>query len=393
MQKKIFITYFLIFVTLLTILSFSRHTSEKMRGRSVAFLSPLWERLLSIKFFFTHPSQPSPFSSFSPEEERQQLQVENQLLTTELAYLHQLLEEQTHLSSHFAHISLASPEEAHLLTLERYKTLKNTINHLKYRLKAIPALVIFRSFDTWNSALWINVGETTNQDDQLPIVAINSPVILGRALIGVIDYVGDNQSRVRLITDNRLTPSVRASRGGEQDFFISECIESLLQQLNRKKSLPLAPDHQLQLIQFLKQLQQNLKPFKKSWYLAKGELRGTPSFTRRGQKVSLKGTGFNYDFSDEEGEGRDLRTGKLLQQPEEAAVPLLKVDDILITTGMDGVFPPGLQVATISKIELLKEGDYYYDLEAKPIAGSLEELALVFVLPPLQEKFSDKLID
>ena len=59
------------------------------------------------------------------------------------------------------------------------------------------------------------------------------------------------------------------------------------------------------------------------------------------------------------------------------------MNDVLVKTGMDGVFPPGFQVATVTRIELLKEGDYFYELEARPIAGPLEELSLVFVLPPM----------
>ena len=60
---------------------------------------------------------------------------------------------------------------------------------------------------------------------------------------------------------------------------------------------------------------------------------------------------------------------------------------------MDGIFPPGFQVATVSSIGLLKEGDYFYDLEARPIVGALEELALVFVLPPVNKADNGKWIN
>jgi rod shape-determining protein MreC len=52
---------------------------------------------------------------------------------------------------------------------------------------------------------------------------------------------------------------------------------------------------------------------------------------------------------------------------------------------LDGVFPPGLDVATITKIHPLKEGDYYYELEAKPTAGNMYNLSYVFVIPPVSE--------
>ncbi len=234
-------------------MSISRPTSEKMRGNSIALLTPLWERLLSIKHLIIHPAQPSPFSSYSLEEEMQRLQIENQLLATELTFLQRLFDEQIRLSSQFATITSSSPVP--LLSSERKKALQRILAQLNWRLKAIPARVIFRSFDTWNSSLWINVGNHINQTDQGTIIAINSPVVLGQAIVGVVDYVGEHQSRVRLISDSRLIPSVRASRGGEQDLLISEYIEGLLQQLQRKKSPRLSSDHLKSLSELLEQLQ------------------------------------------------------------------------------------------------------------------------------------------
>jgi cell shape-determining protein MreC len=367
-------------------MSLSRHTSDKMRGDSVSLLAPVWESILSFKYFLFHPTQPSPFTSLSVKEDLQRLQLENQLLETEFAYLQKQLNEQLLFSSQFAQIASSSPEEAHALSTDYQKSLQRTLQTMKWRLKALPARVIFRSFDTWNSSLWINVGKSANEAYHTPLVALNSPIVIGRMIVGVIDYVGEHQSRVRLITDHRLTPSVRASRGGEQDFLISEQIAGLLQQMDRKKQLPLSPDDQAHLFELLKELKQGLRPLKKTWYLAKGELLGSSSPSRVGQNVSLKGTGFNYDFADEEGDSRDLRNGKSLQHPQEQPITILKINDILVTTGMDGIFPPGFQVAIVTHVKLLKEGDYFYEIEAQPLAGPLEELTLVFVLPPLHEE-------
>jgi hypothetical protein len=122
----------------------------------------------------------------------------------------------------------------------------------------------------------------------------------------------------------------------------------------------------------------------KSLYLAKGELNGALTQSYRSSSQILRGTGFNYDFADEEGPARDLRTGKPIGQSDKSAnPPLIKVNDLLLTTGMDGVFPPHLQVAVVSKIIPLKEGDYTYEIEAKPTAGDLNQLSLVFVIPPI----------
>lgn len=367
-------------------MSLSRRTSDKMRGESVALLAPLWEKILSFKHFIAHPTQSSLLTSFSVQEDHQHLQLQNQLLETQIAHLQKQLHEQLLLSSQIAQMASLSSEKAVALTEEYQQSLQKILPTIHARLTAIPARVIFRSFDTWNSCLWINVGETANQTHHSTIIARNSPVVVGRAIVGIIDYVGKHQSRVRLISDSRLIPSVRAARGGEQDFLIAEQIERLLQQMESKKQLPLSPDDHKHLSTLLTQLKKNLQPFKRTWYLAKGELLGSSSPSRIGQNISLKGTGFNYDFADEEGDSRDLRNGKSLQHPQEPAIPILKVNDILVTTGMDGIFPPGFQVATVTRVELLKEGDYFYNLEAQPIAGPLEEISLVFVLPPVNQE-------
>lgn len=362
-------------------MSLSRHNSEKMRGNSIALLAPLWEKILSFKHFLKHPSQPSPFSTLSVKEELQRLQLEKQLLETEVGYLQKQLDEQLIFNSQLAQIT----KDSHLST-DAKNSFQRTLKTTQWRLKAAPARVIFRSFDTWNSSLWINVGEATNQMHPTRIVALNSPVVVGHTIVGILDYVGQHQSRVRLITNSRLNPSVRASRGGEQDFLMNEQIENLLQQMQHKKQLSLSPDDQAQLFELLTKLKQNLQPFKKSWYLAKGELLGSSYPSRAGQNVLLKGTGFNYDVADQEGDKRDLRNGKFSTSTQEHSLSILNVNDILVTTGMDGIFPPGFQVAVVTQVGLLKEGDYFYHLEAQTLANSLEELSLVFVLPPFKEE-------
>lgn len=293
--------YLTLLAILVLLMSLSLAASEKMRGSAIAFLSPLWESIVNTK--------DSAKTLFNPaqelEKELQQLRLENRLLNREISLL------------------------------------RHSNEGAKSFQVALPGRVIFRSPSSWYSSLWINVGDADNDDAKDKIVAKNSPVMLGESLVGVIDYVGLHQSRVRLITDSGLSPSVRAIRGADV-------------------------------------------------YMAKGELHGTSQPLWRNKNNLLKGSGFNYDFADAKGEARDLRTGKLLHDPSSKAVPLLKVGDLLVTTGMDGVFPEGLKVAEVTKIFPLKEGDYYYDLEAKPTAGPLEDLSIVFVIPPLGYDPSDQ---
>jgi len=49
---------------------------------------------------------------------------------------------------------------------------------------------------------------------------------------------------------------------------------------------------------------------------------------------------------------------------------------------MDGIFPPGFQTAIVTRVGLLKEADYFM-IRGAPHCWPLEELSLVFVLPPL----------
>jgi rod shape-determining protein MreC len=293
--------YLILLAALGLLMSLSIASSEKIRGSAIALIAPLWESVLDAKEIVKSPFYPSQDS----DNELQLLRLENQLLRFEISNFRQ----------------------------------SNEIS--KSRHIVIPSRVIFRSPSSWYSSLWINVGEADNGSEMKKIIAKNSPVMFGESLIGVIDYVGTHQSRVRLITDSGLSPSVRAVRGG-------------------------------------------------STYMAKGTLHGTSQPLWRNKNNLLKGFGFNYDFADDKGEARDLRTGKVLQDSSSKPVPLIKVGDLLMTTGMDGVFPEGLKVAEVTKIFPLREGDYYYDLEAKPTAGTLDDLSLVFVIPPLGYDPSDQ---
>lgn len=340
--------YLYIVAVIFLLMSLSVTSSEKLRGATIALLSPIWETLLSTKEFFKSPS----LHSKKAEEELQRLRLENQLLLAEINTLQDISNEA--LNINYETISLH---------------------------KIIPARVIFRSPSSWNSSLWINIGEANNTSSLDKVIEKNSPVLFGGSLIGVIDYVGLHQSRVRLITDSGLSPSVRAVRGGEQNKFLANHIDALIRMLGRRNDLH--ANEKKTLIEQLDNLKKNLNLDATSWYLAKGELHGTSQPLWRTRNNLLQGKGFNYDFNDDKGMARDLRTGKLINEPSSKPIPLLKVSDLLMTTGMDGVFPAGLNVAEITKIYPLKEGDFYYDLEAKPSAGNLDDLSVVFVIPPL----------
>lgn len=373
MKRKSPRSYLMILAAGLLLMSIPKATAEKLRGSTVAILSPAWDYLNKAKLSAvslgesinqTEQNGDLSGSQLTSNEEIQRLTIENLLLSQEVETLREILNHKRYLSA-------------------------QKLNDIQS--EVVPARVIFRSPSTWNSSLWINVGQADNVALGRTLIAKNSPIVTGKSVIGVIDYVGERQSRVRLITDSGLTPSVRAARGKPYNNLLSENIHFLIEGLSVRQEFWLSSEEQKQLTQLLNKMQTGLNQQQSSLYLAKGEIHGSSKPLWRTQGRLLKGVGFNYDFPDELGSARDLRTGKLVSESGNIpSTPILKVNDLLITTGMDGVFPSGLHVAQVTSIHMLKEGDYAYELEAKPTAGNLDELSLVFVMPPLGYDSLDK---
>lgn len=277
MRRQSYKSYIFLAVFLFVLLSIPEKSAQPLRSKAIASVAPTWRgfsflkrSIFKLMVIAHHPSN---------EEEIQKLRVENLLLKKQV---------------------------------EGYAEVRDLLD---LDMKALPAKVIFREPDSWSSVLWINVGIRNK-------VAVGSPVMLGPSIIGVVEYVEEKTSKVRLVTDPNLTPSVRAVRGDS--------------------------------------------------FLAKGELRGSVHPLWRMKSHILKGVGFNYDFPDEKGAPRDLRSGDIL-----------KVGDLLVTTGYDGIFPAGLEVGIVTKVEPLREGACSYNLEAHLSAGNLDDLNYLLVLPPL----------
>lgn len=305
-------TLLLIGASLLALLSLPASFSDQLRGKTISFFSSIW----------THLSK-------SPEDlTKEQLLLKNRLLENEIASLKELLQSEYALIADLKEISTFAPKE----NLERHQ--KEILNQFNIQLTHLPARVIYRPINAWSSFFWIDKGEFDNEKLNRTVIAKNSPVVVGTAVVGVIDFVTERQARVRLITDSTLKPSVRVKRN--------------------------------------------------DWLLAKGELNGKSEAILRKNSTLLKGSGFNYDYPDSFGPARDLRTGEPLEKNSSfPTIPLIKVDDLLVTTGMDGVFPANLSVGIVKKIFPLKEGDYFYELEAESLLKDFASLNVVFVLPPI----------
>lgn len=371
MKKKYNYLPIIIFivVTFLIIIT-PKTTKQKLSGFTISMITPFWEKLYSLKnYFFTSTYK---ITAEKNNEALTQLQMENQHLKNELKKLNELFQHELNLITQFASV-FNKDKNLYEDAIIHKKEILNLINS---ELKSTPARVIFRSNSSWSSSLWVNVG--SNQS-----IKKNSPVISGKSIVGVIDYVGKNQSRVRLITDSGLCPSVRVSRGEFQNRLLKENLHFLSGLISIHSDLFDSPQEKQKFINELDKLRSRLLSDQKNWLLAKGELHGKSAPVWRSSGQLLKGIGFNYDFPDEEGPARDLRTGKAINfKGTLSEGPIIQENDLLVTTGYDGIFPSGFPIAIVSKIFLLKEGDYYFEIEAKPTAGNLDEIDFLFILPP-----------
>lgn len=315
--------YFLLLAALILVLIVPLNYINPVSSSLIGLLTPLWKR-----FHGVHTA------SSKEKAEIARLQQENYFLTAQLEVLKQALLLESH-----------------------PKTLPNE------GLQKIGAKVVYRDPAAWGACCWIDVGRKANQPNQKAIVAKNSPVVVGSVLIGVIDFVDETRSRVRLVTSRSVTPSVRAVRGGLQ-------VEDLKKSFTAfyDKAKPFKIPGLEELSRFIMEINPNPPVF-----LAKGELRGSSHPLWRSKKARLQGIGFNYDFPDEEGAARSISSSP----------PLVQEGDILMTTGMDGIFPKGLKVAHVTRVYPLREGACSFDLEAKSMVTDLDDLNFVSVLPPI----------
>lgn len=370
-------SYLLVGMVALLIVSLPLSTAERFRGGVAWMLSPLMNRvnLVAVTGSYQHSDIRQPITA---DEHFHALQLENGQLRAEVQRLTELLSEEQDLAERaWTSNDLPAGEVSEAITRRRHERKR----WLQLQLASLPARVVMRSPTSWNGSLWLNVGQADNKAVGRVVVAKNSPVVVGNCLVGVVDLVNQNQCRVRLITDSSFSPSVRAVRGDPQRQQLLDNIDAAASLLAKDEAVFRSSDERSHVLEVLLDLRERLLASRPSWYLAKGELHGSLVPLWRRQGGVLHGVGFNYDFADDEGPARELSTGRIVGSSE-PAIPLLQVEDLLVTTGLDGVLPAGLRVAQVTMVYPLGEGDYFYELEARPAVGDMDALSLVSVLPP-----------
>jgi rod shape-determining protein MreC len=256
-----------------------------------------------------------------------------------------------------------------LLLKDELDAIRNQLNYDQKDWDAIQAKVIFRENISFGSFIWVDRGEADNKRLGATVIAKKSPVVLGKGVVGVIEEVLEKKSLVRLITDPKLQIAVRVDRG-KKGIYLEERLMELKNLLEKEEEIFKNQEHRELTKDWIQVLLEKVRPLRGA-LLAKGVIQGVANPGWRVAYDTLSGYGFNYDFADSEGGPFDLRTEHLI-----------RVGDLLVTTGLDGVFPRGLHVGVVTKIDPLKEGGYAYGLSASPSVHELQYLDNVQILPP-----------
>ncbi len=381
--------YVFFIICVFCVCNIPKGSSQKARFFCIGSLCPSWEmcHFFKEKALLAFSSPSFSLVTESNWKELEALKRENQVLQMQLENINEWLLHEDRIEEQLHRLQQIQSEDSREdLKLFYTRRQQQIMNILKLQMKAIPAKVVYREPCSWSSFIWVNVGEKQNKSLQEKSIGKNSPVVIGNVVIGFIEEVGMHRSKVRLLTDAKFTPAVRAIRGSEQNYIVARQIESLLQTLQTRQELFVSEQESLDLFLELKKVSSRTGYFSEDFYLAKGELCGSslPLWRSRGQV--LQGVGFNYDFPDEEGPARDLRTGESLSEKHGKGVPLLRVGDLLITSGLDGVFPSGFEVATVTEVHTLQEGSSSYEIKAKALVQDFNEIHTVFILPPLDRE-------
>lgn len=385
MRRTSLHSFLYLFIVFMALVSLPMSVTRALKSRAVASCAPVWSLLRRWQTAGFGFQSAYVSSTFEYQEKLARLEKENCLLREQCTTLQNILASDEHLAREEAWLKeLQGRESVDPQWKEFFKRRACHLTHrLQYHLQSLPAKVVFREPRHWESVLWLDVGEEDNERTGARVVAHNSPVVVGNVLIGVVEHVERKRSEVRLITDTHLVPSVRAVRGEQSHRSLLLLMDHLITILQKRSGMYSSTQEENKVLSSLADFRRSLQRGWGDYYLAKGELYGSSAPLWRAKRPVLYGVGFNYDTADEEGGARDLRSGELVENREKG-LPLLQPGDLLVTSGLDGIFPQGLEVGIVAKVNLLREGDCTYDLEAVPVIENLAEIEYVTILPPLE---------
>lgn len=341
MRRKNYFPYFVLGIVILCTLTLALSTSNRIR-------SSITRKFLVFRSRFDSDSE-----TLLMKAEALQRRCDELTLT---------IEKLKEWISHEQRIELQAEKIANLdITNPLAKARQShLIKTLSMQSQGIYANVIYREPVAWSSFIWINQGFKN------AMIQKNSPVVYGNTLIGVVEQADEEVSKVRLITDVNLRPSVSAVRGKSQSDLLSKQLHFLLTTLRSRVE---TSDQTSALLSAISNIEFFLRSDTPDLFFAIGELQGSGQPLWKSRSSVLQGNGFLIDFPEEESDPFDVKH------------PIL-VGDLLVTTGLDGVFPSGLEVGIVSHVEALAEGESAYKIQAKSLID-LYDIKTVFILPPL----------
>lgn len=383
MKRKGSRSYVFLALVLFGCLNLPKSIVDPFRHQTLCLAIPLWKKLFYLRSSFSFPLSLSQKEQRVLKEKIQKLEAENGHLQRQNDHLRKRLFSEDRIESCLKKFKEVFPNIDGMkdFFLRRQKHAKALLDLER---QSLFSRVVYRDSSAWNRMMWIDVGEEDNEALGYVVAQKNSPVLAGKYLVGVVEVVKKKQSLVRLLTDSSLVVSVRAVRGGLQRKEMLHLLDQLILELTLNRKTLFSVEEEKVLFEKLGHLKEELQREVKTQYLAKGELIGTSSSSYRSLSLILKGVGFNYDFKDVEGVPRELKSGKAYEAlVRDRGQVLIQEGDLLVTTGMEGVFPADLPVAIVSKVFPLKEGAASYSIEAKLCATDINALSEVVVLPSL----------
>ncbi len=311
------------------------------------------------------------------ETSLEKVKLDNYILKSQIAYIQEWIAAHQKFEDFFSELKkLDKTQHLAVITQDaQKKRLKILQDFLNLFGRYAFAKIIFKEPFSSSSYAWINLGEGYNKKIGNNLIQKNSPVVYGDHLLGIVEEVFPNHSKIRLITDPNLVVSVRSSRGDQQLKIVNAKASDLLDSLELIQELSWAKKEGLK--ELLIELTKDLEKDGHDRFYAKGEVFGAEYSPFLAFQNALIGEGFYLQTAQ-----KSLQQSANIDGFKEIAI---KQGDLLVTTGLDGLFPKGLKVGIVLKVEPSQLGQLAYKINAKSTLPDMNEIEYVQVLPPILE--------